>query len=72
MSDSAFSLLERPDFRRVFLPGAVSKVGDAFQFVGLLWLAVAAGGPLGVLEVRCADTLPAVLFGLHGGGAADR
>ena len=34
--------------------------------------ALLAGGPLGVLVVRLADSLPALVFGLHGGVLADR
>src|SRR5207253_5204385 len=30
------------------------------------------GGPLGVVAVRLADSVPAILFGFHGGLAADR
>jgi len=30
------------------------------------------GGPLGVVAVRLADSVPALLFGLHGGLVADR
>ena len=65
-------LLARPDFRRVYLAGATGQLGDAFQFVALLWYAVLLGGPLGVMVARIATTLPALLFGLHGGLAADR
>ena len=65
-------LLARPDFRRVYLAGATGQLGDAFQFVALLWYAILLGGPLGVMVARIATTLPALLFGLHGGLAADR
>ncbi len=65
-------LLAEPDFRRAYLAGAVSQVGDAFQFVALMWFAVATGGPLGVIAVRIGNSLPALVFGLHGGVAADR
>jgi MFS family permease len=65
-------LLAKPDFRRVSLAGATGQLGDAFQFVALLWYAVLLGGPLGVMVARIATTLPALLFGLHGGLAADR
>jgi MFS-type transporter involved in bile tolerance (Atg22 family) len=37
-----------------------------------MWFALIAGGPLGVIAVRLADSVPALLFGLHGGVAADR
>jgi hypothetical protein len=65
-------LLADPDFRRSYLAGSVSQIGDAFQFVALMWFAVAAGGPLGVIAVRLGNSLPALLLGLHGGIAADR
>jgi hypothetical protein len=66
------ALLARPDFRRVYAAGAISQLGDAFQFVALLWYAVLLGGPLGVLAARVATSLPSLLFGLHGGAVADR
>lgn len=65
-------LLAQPDFRRAYVAGGVSQVGDAFQFVALMWFAIATGGPLGVIAVRIGNSLPALLFGLHGGIAADR
>lgn len=37
-----------------------------------MWLALIEGGPLGVIAVRLADSVPALVFGLHGGIAADR
>jgi MFS family permease len=37
-----------------------------------MWFALVAGGPLGVVAVRLADSVPALAFGLHGGLAADR
>jgi MFS family permease len=37
-----------------------------------MWFALEAGGPLGVLAVRLADSVPALVFGLHDGLAADR
>ena len=37
-----------------------------------MWFALDAGGPLGVVAVRLADSIPAIVFGLHGGVAADR
>lgn len=45
-------LLAKPDFRRVYLAGAAGQLGDAFQFVALLWYAVLLGGPLGVMVAR--------------------
>jgi MFS family permease len=37
-----------------------------------MWFAFDVGGPLGVVAVRLADSVPALVFGLHGGVAADR
>jgi hypothetical protein len=41
-------LLVDPNFRRAYLAGGINQVGDAFQFVALMWFAVATGGPLGL------------------------
>ena len=60
------------DFRRAYLANAVSQLGNAFQFVALMWLAVESAGPIGVVAVRLVDALPAMLFSLHGGVVADR
>jgi hypothetical protein len=65
-------LFRRPDFRRVYLAVAASELGDAFQYLALMWYALVAGGPLGVLAVRLADSIPALAFGFHGGLVADR
>ncbi len=65
-------LFGEPNFRRAYVASAVSQVGDAFQFVALMWFAVATGGPLGVIAVRIGNSLPALLLGLQGGVAADR
>jgi hypothetical protein len=32
-----------------------------------MWVALQTGGPLGVVAMRLADSIPALLFGLHGG-----
>src|SRR6266542_4169533 len=37
-----------------------------------MWFALVTAGPLGVLAVRLADSVPALIFGLHGGVVADR
>jgi Transmembrane secretion effector len=68
----ALALLRRPDFRRVYLAVATSELGDAFQYIALMWAALLAGGPLGVIAVRLADSVPALVFGFHGGLLADR
>jgi hypothetical protein len=63
-------LRDRPGFRRAYLANAVSQLGDSFQFVAVMWLAVVTGGGLGVIAVRLADGLPALLLALHGGASA--
>jgi MFS family permease len=72
VSESAFSLLRRRDFRRLYLAVSASELGDSLHYIALMWFAFDAGGPLGVVAVRLADSVPALLFGLHGGAAADR
>jgi MFS family permease len=72
MQQGALGLLGRRDFRRVFFAIAISELGDAFHYIALMWLALDKGGPLGVVAVRLADSVPALVFGLHGGIAADR
>src|SRR5262245_18851758 len=37
-----------------------------------MWFALVSGGPLGVMAVRLADSIPALAFGFHGGLVADR
>jgi MFS family permease len=69
---SAPSLLRRPDFRTLFLAVSISELGDSLNYIALMWVALQRGGPLGVVAVRLADSLPALVFGLHGGIAADR
>jgi hypothetical protein len=71
-SRSAVALLRRRDFRRVYVAVSASELGDALQYIALMWFAFDAGGPLGVLAVRLADSVPALVFGLHGGLVADR
>jgi len=66
------SLLRRRDFRRLYLAVAASELGDSLHYIALMWFALDAGGPLGVVAVRLADSVPALVFGLHGGIAADR
>jgi MFS transporter, DHA3 family, macrolide efflux protein len=68
----AFALLRLRDFRTLFAAVSVSELGDALNYIALMWLALEHGGPLGVVAVRLADSLPAFIFGLHGGIAADR
>jgi MFS transporter, DHA3 family, macrolide efflux protein len=68
----ALHLLRRPDFRRLYLAIVASELGDSLHYIALMWFAFDAGGPLGVVAVRLADSIPALVFGLHGGLAADR
>ncbi len=68
----ALRLLRRPDFRRLYLAVVASELGDSLHYIALMWFAFDAGGPLGVVAVRLADSIPAIVFGLHGGVAADR
>jgi DHA3 family macrolide efflux protein-like MFS transporter len=68
----ARALLRRHDFRNVYLAVAASELGDSLHYIALMWFAFDAGGPLGVVAVRLADSVPALVFGLHGGLAADR
>jgi len=67
-----FELLRRRDFRRLYLAVAVSELGDAFHYIAIMWFALVKGGPLGVVAVRLADSVPALVFGFHGGIVADR
>jgi predicted MFS family arabinose efflux permease len=69
---SVVHLLRQPGFRRVYLAVTTSELGDAFQYIALMWAALLAAGPLGVIAVRLADSLPALVFGFHGGLLADR
>jgi MFS family permease len=68
----SLSLLRRHDFRNLYLAVAASEIGDALHYIALMWFAFDVGGPLGVVAVRLADSVPAFVFGLHGGLAADR
>jgi hypothetical protein len=47
-------------------------LGDSFHYIALMWVALVTAGPLGVLAVRLADSIPALVFGFHGGLIADR
>jgi hypothetical protein len=70
--ERALALLRRRDFRRTYAAIAISELGNAFQYIALMWFALEAGGPLGVIAVRLADSVPALVFGFHGGVIADR
>jgi hypothetical protein len=69
---SSLGLLRRRDFRLLYCAVATSELGDSLNYIALMWLALDRGGALGVVAVRLADSIPAFLFGLHGGIAADR
>jgi MFS transporter, DHA3 family, macrolide efflux protein len=56
----------------VFLAVCASELGDSLHYIALMWFAFDVGGAGGVIAVRLADSIPAFLFGLHGGLAADR
>ena len=71
-SRGALHLLRRRDFRLTYAAIATSELGYAFQYIALMWFALELAGPAGVLVVRLADSIPALLFGLHGGVLADR
>ena len=66
------SLLRRPTFAGSSLAVCASELGDSLHYIALMWFALVAGGPLGVVAVRLADSIPAIVFGFHGGVAADR
>lgn len=68
----ALALLRQRDFRIAYSAIISSELGDAFQYIALMWFALEAAGPLGVLAVRLADSVPALIFGFHGGLLADR
>ena len=70
--EGSLALLRRAGFRNTYAAIVVSEIGDAFHYVALMWIALVAGGPLGVLAVRFADSVPALVFGFHGGVVADR
>ena len=58
--ERALGLLRRRDFRRAYAAVAISELGDAFQYIALMWFAFDAAGPLGVVAVRLADSVPAL------------
>src|SRR5437016_3388309 len=72
MQQRAIDLLGRRDFRRLYTAVAISELGDSFHYIALMWIALIKGGPLGVVAVRLADSIPALVFGFHGGLVADR
>ncbi len=70
---AALALLRDRDFRcLVRRRGQRASSGTRSHYIALMWFAFDAGGPLGVIAVRLADSIPALAFGLHGGVVADR
>jgi Transmembrane secretion effector len=69
---SSLRLLRRRDFGTLYAAVSISELGDALNYIALMWIALRTGGPLGVVAVRLADSIPGIVFGLHGGVAADR
>ncbi|HYL58865.1 MAG TPA: hypothetical protein VEU51_08330, partial [Candidatus Acidoferrales bacterium] len=57
------SLLRRRDFRHLYFAISISELGDSFHYIALMWLALLKGGPLGVIAVRLADSIPSLVFG---------
>jgi len=55
----SLSLLRLNDFRTLFVAVSISELGDALNYIALMWLALEHGGALGVVAVRLADSLPA-------------
>ena len=41
--ERALRLLRRRDFRRAYAAVAISELGDAFQYIALMWFALIAG-----------------------------
>src|SRR5436305_14507313 len=72
MRPRVFELLRRQGFRRLYFAVSISELGDSFHYIALMWFALVTAGPLGVVAVRLADSIPALVFGLHGGLVADR
>src|SRR4051812_50210541 len=68
----ALRLLRRPDFRNLFLAVSASELGDSLHYIALMWFALDVGGPLGVVAVRLAGSIPALRFGGPRGGAPRR
>ena len=68
---SSLALLRRRDFATLFAAVSISELGDALNS-SRSWLALRTGGPLGVVAVRLADSIPGIVFGLHGGSPPTR
>ena len=51
-SERASALFRRSDFRRTYAAVAISELGDAFQYIALMWFALVAAGPLGFIAIE--------------------
>ena len=69
----SLALLRRREFRTLYLAVSVSELGDALNYIALMWVALQRGaGPLGVVAESGSPTACRLFFfGLHGGIAAD-
>lgn len=66
-------LRQYPAFRRLWLAGAISQVGDWLSFVAVSVLALSAGGgALGLALVFAAHALPAAVLAPFAGALVDR
>lgn len=66
-------LLQRPDYRRLWLARTLSQVGDVAQFTTLaLLLVTLTGSGLGVSGVVLAEIVPVLLLGTLAGSLVDR
>lgn len=62
-----------PDFRRVWIAGLGSYLGNWFEFVGTQWLVTeATGSLLWASTLGAAQLLPTLVLGMVGGVVADR
>ena len=58
----ALTLLRRPQFRRLYLAVVTSELGDAFQYIALMWAALLAGW--GILRLLAIIPVAGGLVGL--------
>src|ERR671935_367905 len=65
--ERTLGLLRRRDFRRLYLAVSASELGDAFHYIALMWFALQAGGPLGVMAGRRGANGPGLFFRFYGG-----
>lgn len=50
-TERGLGLLRRRDFRRTFLAIVTSELGGAFHYIALMWTALTAGGPVGLISL---------------------